>query len=86
MAGRPKKSDNYKMSKGHSAGQKRERGEPIHYDEVKESCNLTITPTAKQMLRELAKVLHISSSEYIERLVRAEYFKQSQQQDTPSTE
>lgn len=56
-----------------SMGQKRARrykNQPVLYDEFKRSLDLTLTPTAKQGLSELAKEWNLSKSELIERIGR----------------
>jgi hypothetical protein len=76
MSAQPKKPKKYQMPKGHLAGTARRRGEPILYDEVKVSWNLKITPTAKQLISEAAKLQNFSPSEFIERWARTELAKQ----------
>jgi hypothetical protein len=76
MSGQPRKSKKYQMPKGHLAGTARRRGEPILYDEVKVKWNLMITPTAKQLISEAAKLQNFSPSEFIERWARTELAKQ----------
>lgn len=46
------------------------RGQPIYYDEKKERCNLMLTPTALEKLKELAISHQISRSEVLERWLR----------------
>ncbi len=75
MARSPKKPEKYQMPKEHLKGTARRRGEPIMYDEVKESWNIKITPTAKKLIREEAKKLNFSPSELIERWARREFKK-----------
>ncbi|MCC5612956.1 hypothetical protein LC612_41285 [Nostoc sp. CHAB 5834] len=72
MARTAKKAEKYKMPKEHLKGVARRRGKPIMYDEVKVNWNLKITPTAKQLIREAAKLENFSASEFIERWARAE--------------
>ena len=48
------------------------RGEALYYDEVKEKLNLTLTPTAKKLLGELAKKNKLSRSEWIERVIKSD--------------
>lgn len=67
-----KKAEKYQMPKEHLKGIARRRGQPIMYDEVKESWNLKITPTAKRLITEAAKLKNFSASEFIERWARAE--------------
>jgi hypothetical protein len=62
-------------AKGNLAGLARRRGIPVMYDEVKESWNIKITPTAKQIIKEAAQALNFSASEFIERWARAELTK-----------
>lgn len=51
-------------------GKKRMRGEPLHYDEVKQPTTFTLTPTAKAGLNTLSQARSISMSELIERVGR----------------
>ena len=47
---------------------KRMRGEGVFYDEPKsKTVNLTLTPTSKERLRQLAALNKLSMSEYVER-------------------
>jgi hypothetical protein len=55
----------------HLEGTVRRRGQPIMYDEVKESWNIKITPTAKRIISEAAKLQNFSASEFIERWARS---------------
>ncbi|MBD2249462.1 hypothetical protein [Nostoc sp. FACHB-888] len=71
MAGTAKKAKKYKMPKEHLKGVRRRRGEPIMYDEVKVNWNLKITPTAKKLISDAAKLENFSASEFIERWARA---------------
>jgi predicted HicB family RNase H-like nuclease len=75
MAGQGKKPKTYKMPKEYLKGTARRRGEPIMYDEVKEKWNLNITPTAKRLITEAAKLQNFSASEFIERWARTELIK-----------
>jgi len=72
MARSPKKAEKYQMPKEHLKGTARRRGEPIMYDEVKESWNIKITPTAKKLISDAAKKFNFSPSEFIERWARKE--------------
>ena len=72
MSGTAKKPEKYKMPKEHLKGVPRMRGEPIMYDEVKVNWNLKITPTAKKLISDAAKLQNCSPSEFIERWARAE--------------
>jgi len=47
------------------------RGEPLVYKEVKEKLNLTITPTAKNLLKSKADEQKCSISSLIEELARS---------------
>lgn len=76
MPGQQRKSKKYRMPKGHLKGTARRRGEPIMYDEVKESYNIKLTPTAKRLIAQAAKAQNISASELIERWARTELIKQ----------
>lgn len=42
------------------------------YEEVKQRCNLSLTPTAIASLNSLATQLNISRSEFVERLARGD--------------
>ena len=57
------------------------RGEGIYYDEVKEKLNLTVTPTAKKMLGELALENSLSRSEWTERIIKSEHQKMLEDSD-----
>jgi len=46
------------------------RGEPLAYDELKKPTNFTLTPFARQWLKQLAKLEHCSRSELLERWAR----------------
>lgn len=81
MAGQQRKSKKYQMPKGHLEGTARRRGEPIMYDEVKISWNIKITPTAKQLISEEAKLKHFSPSEFIERWARTLIKPNNEQED-----
>ncbi len=48
------------------------RGEPIYYEELKKSLNLTLTPTAIEKLNNLAMQQGISRSEVVERWLRSQ--------------
>jgi hypothetical protein len=48
------------------------RGEPIYYEELKKSLNLTLTPTAIEKLNNLAMEQGISRSEVVERWLRSQ--------------
>ncbi|MDZ7955889.1 hypothetical protein [Nostoc sp. DedQUE09] len=67
-----KKTEKYQMPKEHLKGIPRRRGEPIMYDEVKGNWNIKITPTAKKLISDAAKLENFSASEFIERWARAE--------------
>lgn len=75
MTGQPKKLKKYTMPKEHLKGTVRRRGEPIMYDELKVSWNLKMTPTAKRLITEAAKLENFSASEFIERWARTELIK-----------
>lgn len=64
---------NYRMPKGYLKGKERRRGKPLKYNEKIEKCNLNLTPTAKQVLSNLARQKGISMSEVIERWLRSEH-------------
>ena len=51
-------------------GSKRVRGEPVLYDEVKQTMNTKLTPTVIHKLEDLAIQYQISRSEVIERVFR----------------
>lgn len=51
-------------------GKKAMRGQPLYYEELKQSLNLKLTPTAKKIFSELAKKTNLSRSEFQERLLR----------------
>lgn len=51
--------------------QKRERGQPRHYEEKKEKYTMRLTPTAWEKLRAVATEQGISRSELIERYARS---------------
>lgn len=46
------------------------RGQPESYDEIKKVASFSITPTARQGLKQLSSQLNISRSELIERIGR----------------
>ena len=85
MAGQGKKLKKYSMPKEHLKGTARRRGEPIMYDELKEKWNLMLTPTAKQIITEAAKLQNFSASEFIERWARTELIK-NQEVDSVKSE
>ena len=62
MARKPLKAEKYQMPKEHLKGVARRRGEPIMYDEVKVNWNLKITPTAKKLISDAAKLENFSPS------------------------
>lgn len=45
------------------------------YDEVKQSCNIKLTPTARSLIEAAAKSENFSLSEFIERWARKELVK-----------
>lgn len=51
-------------------GEKAMRGKPLYYDELKQSINLKLTPTAKKVLSDLAYETQLSRSEFEERFLR----------------
>lgn len=51
-------------------GARGERGRSIYYDEVKSRSYFMLTPTAKEVLDELAAKQGLSNSEALERLLR----------------
>lgn len=67
-----KKPEKYQMPKEHLKGIARRRGQPIMYDEVKQSCNIKLTPTARSLIEAAAKAENFSLSEFIERWARRE--------------
>lgn len=71
-----KKVEKYKMPKEHLKGIARRRGQPIMYDEVKVSCNIKLTPTARSLIEATAKAENFSLSEFIERWARRELIEQ----------
>ena len=85
MAAQAKKLKKYSMPKEHLKGTARRRGEPIMYDEVKEKWNINITPTAKRLITEAAKLQNFSASEFIERWARTELIK-NQEDDSIKSE
>lgn len=50
--------------------EKRMRGVPVHYDELKKKHGVWLTESTWSKLQELAKEDGVSVGEYIERLVR----------------
>ena len=75
MSGQPKNSKKYQMPKGHLAGTARRRGVPVMYNETKVKLNITLTPTAKELISEAAKLENFSTSEFIERWARTQLVK-----------
>ena len=75
MSGQPKKPKKYQMPKGYEAGTARRKGVPVMYNETKVKLNITITPTAKELISEAAKLQNFSTSEFIERWARTELVK-----------
>jgi hypothetical protein len=51
-------------------GKKGMRGRPIYYDEVKQKKHFMLTPTAIEILEELAAKQALSNSEALEQLLR----------------
>ncbi|MDJ0797281.1 MAG: hypothetical protein QNJ51_10695 [Calothrix sp. MO_167.B12] len=51
-------------------GQKRLKNIPVDYDEVKQRKNISVTPTAWNLLQQKAKNSGISVSELVERFAR----------------
>ncbi|MGI2907947.1 hypothetical protein [Tolypothrix sp. VBCCA 56010] len=70
MAGKAKSSDKHKMPKGYLEGKARRRGVPIMHEEVKRNFNVTLTPTAIDLISKAAKAGGFSRSEFIERWAR----------------
>lgn len=83
MAGQGKKLKKYQMPKEHLKGTARRKGESIMYDELKVKWNLSITPTAKQLISEAAKLQNCSPSELIERWARTELIKVEENESIP---
>jgi hypothetical protein len=75
MAKKPKNNNKYQMSKGYLKGQPRRRGIPLIYSEVKEKLNLMLTPTAKEIILNAAKLQGVSRSELVERWARENLVK-----------
>lgn len=70
MPEEPKSKDRHKMPKGYLKGKARRRGAPLVHDEVKININLTLTPTAIELISAAAKAKGFSKSEFIERWAR----------------
>jgi hypothetical protein len=51
-------------------GQKCLRGQPIYYEEVKKSINLTLTPSSITKLTKIAEKMNLSRSEAVEQILR----------------
>lgn len=51
-------------------GLKSMRGQPELYDEKKERCTLSLTPTAVRLLDQHAELVELSRSELVERIGR----------------
>jgi len=51
-------------------GKKGMRGRPLYYDEVKQKKHFMLTPTAIEILEELAAEQGLSNSEALEQLLR----------------
>jgi hypothetical protein len=65
-----KSKNKHKMPKGYLKGKARRRGAPLVHDEVKRNINLTLTPTAIELISAAAKADGFSRSEFIERWAR----------------
>ncbi len=63
------------MKKSSHPGIACRKGQAICYEEVKTNINLTLTPTALDILKELAMQMKISRSEIIERWLRGENYE-----------
>jgi hypothetical protein len=70
MPGKAKGTERHKMPKGYLEGKARRRNVPLIYDERKRNINLTLTPTAIDLISAAAKVSGFSRSEFIERWAR----------------
>lgn len=51
-------------------GQKRMKGIPVMHSEVKVRCNISLTPTSWQQLKDYAKSQGMSASEVIEQFIK----------------
>lgn len=51
-------------------GQKNVKGQSERYEEVKRPLNLALTPTAAEMLKDLAAKYGLSKSEFVEQVAR----------------
>lgn len=65
-----KNTDRHKMPKGYLKDKVRRRNVPLIYDEAKRNFNLTLTPTAINLISAAAKAAGFSRSEFIERWAR----------------
>ena len=50
--------------------EKRMRGVPVHYDELKKKHGVWLTDYAWELLKEKAKADGVSAGEYLERMIR----------------
>jgi hypothetical protein len=65
-----KNTERHKMPKGYLEGKARRRKIPLIHDELKRNINLTLTPTAIDLISADAKAAGFSRSEFIERWAR----------------
>ncbi|MBW4451076.1 MAG: hypothetical protein KME38_30765 [Spirirestis rafaelensis WJT71-NPBG6] len=63
------------MPKGHFAGVPRRRDKSVMHEEKKVKWNIMVTPTAKELISEAAKLQNFSASEFIERWARTQLVK-----------
>jgi hypothetical protein len=70
MPRKAKSTERHKMPKGYLEGKARRRGVPLIYEERKRNINLTLTPTAIDLISAAAKAAGFSRSEFIERWAR----------------
>lgn len=50
------------------------RGKPLIHKEVKQKMNLSLTPTAKEILAEAGASCSMSASELVERFIKSKFF------------
>ena len=70
MPKQPLRHENYKLPPGLGTGIKRTRGQSILHDERKVNVNITLTPTARKLIRVAAQAQDVSMSELIEQWAR----------------
>lgn len=56
--------------KSDKRGEKRMRGVPVHYDELKKQHGIWLTGHAWEKVKSLAKAEKVSVGEYLERMIR----------------